>query len=55
MAVKFVMWCFVTQFIPLLQPLESRIFIMYTLYNLAEVFILAALVDYFDNHPHYSR
>jgi len=37
------------------QPLDSRIFILYTLYNLPEVFILAALVNYFDSHPDYSR
>ena len=38
-----------------LQPLDCRVFIMYTLYNLPEVFILSALVCYFDKHPDYSR
>lgn len=39
----------------LLQPLDSRIYILYTLYNLPEVYILAALVDFFDSHKGYVR
>ena len=42
-------------FANLLQPLDSRIYILYTLYNLPETFILAALVEFFDSHKDYNR
>ncbi len=33
--------------------MDERIFILYTLYNLPEVYILSCLVDLFDNYPEY--
>ncbi len=33
--------------------MDERIFILYTLYNLPEVYILTCLVDFFDNYPEY--
>ncbi|XP_031562087.1 cytosolic purine 5'-nucleotidase-like isoform X2 [Actinia tenebrosa] len=34
---------------------NQRYFILNTLFNLPETYLLAALVDYFDNHPDYRR
>ncbi|CAD5221688.1 unnamed protein product [Bursaphelenchus xylophilus] len=32
---------------------DQRVFVLNTLFNLPETYLLAALVDYFDNSPHY--
>ena len=40
---------------PTLQPTDDRIYILYTLYNLPEVYLLASLVNFFDNHREYVR
>ena len=40
---------------PTLQPTDERIYILYTLYNLPEVYLLASLVNFFDNHREYTR
>ena len=32
---------------------DNRIFIMNTLFNLAETYLVAALIDYFDNQSHF--
>ena len=35
---------------------EGRIHILYTLFQLPEIYLLAALVDFFENHsPGYTR
>lgn len=34
---------------------EQRIFVLNTLFNLPETFLIASVVDYFDNHPDYER
>ncbi|KAK3704759.1 hypothetical protein QZH41_009756 [Actinostola sp. cb2023] len=34
---------------------SARYFILNTLFNLPETYLLAALIDYFDNHPAYTR
>jgi len=34
---------------------NKRIFIMNTLFNLAETHLVAALIDYFDNQEHYRQ
>ena len=34
---------------------DNRIFIMNTLFNLAETFLIAALVDYFDGNKEYEQ
>lgn len=33
---------------------EQRIFVLNTLFNLPETFLIASVVDYFDNHPDYE-
>ena len=38
------------------QPTDfKRIFILYTLYNLPEVYLLSSLVDFFEHSPDYKR
>jgi hypothetical protein len=38
------------------QPADfKRIFILYTLYNLPEVYLLSTLVDFFEHSPNYKR
>ena len=37
------------------QPTVDRIYILNTLFHMPEIFILALMVDYFDNNPSYVR
>lgn len=34
---------------------ESRVFVLNTLFNLPETYLLACLIDFFTNSPEYSR
>ena len=38
-----------------LQLDDSRIYVLNTLFNLPETYLLACIVDYFTNHPEYTR
>ncbi len=38
-----------------LQLDDSRIYVLNTLFNLPETYLLACIVDYFTNHPEYKR
>lgn len=37
------------------QPSEGRYYILNTLFNLPETYIIAAIIDYFDRHPDYEK
>lgn len=34
---------------------ESRVYVLNTLFNLPETYMLACLVDFFTNSPHYTK